>query len=273
MSPTREKEYIVTARSQAPSGNQQQNELSRVNSDVGSLSGIRASPGAGLSPRDAWFSRSRSMSWEAREDYFRRDPRSAPSWSSRSPNGRDGPAPMNSGSTPPWMGAPYMPSPRPRHTNDGGHYDTPLPPWETSPRDWTHHQPPHHQQTYSPHLPYPAWLANSKGGDVQRQGQNHGGFGVDQQHPGMHYNIRTAPPLPHVMSKMMGSPMQTSSGVDPSSMIKGQSREMNDGDGIGLNKNGPVKLLALPEDRISLSETLCIVREVSKIPVFECYMK
>ena len=268
MSPTREKEYIVTARSQANGGN----ELTRVNSDVGSLSGIRNSPGVGLSPRDAWFSsRTRSMSWEAREDYFRRDPRSAPSWSSRSPNGRDGPAPMSSGSTPHWMSAPYMPSPRPRHANEGGHYDTPLPPWETSPRDWNHHQPPHHQQAYSPHLPYPAWLNNGKAGEVQhrdqagdkfpRQGQNHGGYGIDQQHPPMHYNIRNAPPLPHVMSNMMGSPMQTSSGVDPSSMIKGQPREMNESDGIGLNKNGPVKLLALPEDRISLSETLCLVRE------------
>ena len=272
-SPKRE-EYIVTARSQAPTGSQQQQEISRVNSDVGSLAGIRTSPGAGLSPRDAWFSRARSMSWEAREDYYRRDPRSAPSWSSRSPNGRDGPAPMNSGSAPHWMGAPYMPSPRSRHANEGGHYDTSLPPWESSPREWGHHQPPHHQQPYSPHLPYPAWLANGKGGDVRqrdqtsgdkfvRQGQDHGGFGIDQQHPGMHFNNRNAPPLPHVMSNMMGTPMQTSSGLESSSMMKGQSREMNEGDGMGLSKNEPVKLLALPEDRISLSETLCIVREVS----------
>jgi len=266
-SPKRDKEYIVTARSQA-SGNPQQHllEIARANSDVGSLSGVRTSPGAGLSPRDAWFtSRSRSMSWEAREDYFRRDPRSTPSWSNRSPNGRDGPAPMSSGSGPHWMGAPYMPSPRSRHVTEAGHYDAPLQPWEASPREWGHHPHLHHQQPYSPHVPYPAWLAGSKGGDVRspnsdnkfaRPGQDHGGFGIDQQHPGMHFADR--PPQPHGMSPMIGSPMQTSSGVEPSAMIKGPDTSESE---RGLNKNGPVKLLALPEDRISLSETLCIVRE------------
>ena len=278
------REYIVTARSQASTGNQQQLEIARANSDVGSLSGIRTSPGAALSPRDAWFNRSNSMSWEAREDYYRRDPRLTPSWSSRSPNGRDGPAPMASGSGPHWMGAPYMPSPRSRHANEGSHYDPPLPPpWEMSPRDWGQHQPPHHQQPYSAHLPYPSWLAgsNGKGGDLRqrdqnsenkflRQGQDHGGFGIDQQHPGIHFTNRSAPPLPHVMSNLMGSPMQASSGAEPLSMMNGQSRERSEGDGMGLNKNETVKLLALPEDRISLSETLCIVREVSTIIVLLC---
>ncbi len=267
-SPKRDKEYIVTARSQTSSNPQQQQllEIARANSDVGSLSGIRTSPGAsGLSPRDVWFNRTRSMSWEAREDYYRRDPRSAASWSSRSPSGRDGPAPMSSTSGPHWMGAPYMPSPRSRH--EGGHYDAPLQPWEASPREWGHHPHLHHQQPYSPHLPYPAWLGGSKGGDVRqrddskfpRPGQDHGGYGIDQQHPGMHFSDR--PPQPRGMNPMIGSPMQTSSGVEPTAMMKGQSAEEN----RGLTKNGPVKLLALPEDRISLSETLCIVREVRDI--------
>jgi len=295
-SPTREKEYIVTARSQPSSSNQQQQQqpqqqqqqrhqhqiqmlgIARGNSDVGSLGGAQSSPPsrAGLSPTDGWYnSRSRSMSWEAREDYYRRDPRSAPSWSSRSPNGRDGPAPMSSGSGPHWMGAPYMPSPRSRHANEGNHYDVPLQSWEASPREWGHHHHPHHhQQQYAPHMPYLAWPAgnNGKGGEYQqrdqsgekkfpRQGQDHGGFGNEQQHPGMHFTDRSAPPQPHGMIPMMGPPMPTSSGVDPSSMIKGQSRDMMESNGRGLNKNGPVKLLALPEDRISLSETLCIVRE------------
>jgi len=285
-SPKREKEYIVTARSQASSSNQQQQQqqqqheqqnaldISRVNSDVGSLSGTRSSPpGAGLSPTDGWYnSRSRSMSWEAREDYYRRDPRSL-SWSS--PNGRDGPAPMSSGSGPHWMGAPYMPSPRSRHANEGGHYEVPVQSWEASPREWGHnHNPHHHQQHYAPHMPYLAWSAGSdgKGGDLQqrdqngenkfiRQGQGHGGFGSEQQHPGMHFMDRGVPPQSLGMGPMMGIPMPTSSGVEPSSMMKGQSRDMTESDGRGLNKNGPVKLLALPEDRISLSETLCIVRE------------
>lgn len=285
-SPKREKEYIVTARSQASSSNQQQQQqheqqqmldISRVNSDVGSLGGTRSSPpGAGLSPTDGWYnSRSRSMSWEAREDYYRRDPRSL-SWSS--PNGRDGPAPMSNGSGPHWMGAPYMPSPRSRHANEGSHYEVPLQSWEASPREWGHHHNPHHhqqqQQHYPPHMPYLAWSAgsNGKGGDLQQrdqnsenkfpqQGQDHVGFGSEQQHPGMHFTDRGAPPQPLGIGPMMGIPMPTSSGVEPSSMMKGQSRDMTESDGRGLNKNGPVKLLALPEDRISLSETLCIVRE------------
>lgn len=281
-SPKRDKEYIVTARSQTSSSNQQQQhhqhhqvmDIQRGNSDLGSLGGA-------LSPRDGWFSRSRSMSWEAREDYYRRDPRSAPSWSSRSPNGRDGPAPMSSGSGPHWMGAPYMPSPRSRHANEGGHYEVPLQPWEASPREWNHHHQPHHHQQYSSHLPYLGWTpgSNGKGGDHQqrenndnkfaRQGQDHGRFGIEQQHPGMHFTDRNAPPQPHGIGPMMGSPMPTSSGVEPSSLVKGQSREMIESDGRGGNKNGPVKLLALPEDRISLSETLCIVREVSvKLTIF-----
>jgi hypothetical protein len=45
-----------------------------------------------------------------------------------------------------------------------------------------------------------------------------------------------------------------------SSMIRSQpSAEMTSG--YGVEKSGPIKLLALPDDRISLSETLCIVRE------------
>jgi len=63
----------------------------------------------------------------------------------------------------------------------------------------------------------------------------------------------------------MASPMPTSSGVEPASMMKGQSRDLLESERRRSNKSGPIKLLALPEDRISLSETLCIVREVSKM--------
>jgi hypothetical protein len=51
---------------------------------------------------------------------------------------------------------------------------------------------------------------------------------------------------------------------------------MNSGGGASNNhhhhhKVGPVKLLALPEDRISLSETLCLVREASCFVVLNCH--
>ena len=213
---------------------------------------------ARLSPAGGWYS-NRAMSWEAREDYFRQDPRSATSWSSRSPNGRDGPA--NSGSVSHWMDAPYMPSPR-----TGSHYDVPAQSWEASAREWgQHHHPPHH--------PYLTWSSGSNS-DMQQQrdeneknfnrdGREHMGFDGEQRHP-MHFTLRSAPPQPHGMDIMMGSPMPTSSGIgETSSMIKAHSLEMMDGNGRGLDKNRPIKILALPEDRISLSETLCIVREVS----------
>ena len=80
----------------------------------------------------------------------------------------------------------------------------------------------------------------------------------------MHFRERGAPPQPHGMGPVLGAPIPTSSGIDTSSMTKGQPRDMIHNDGRRSNKNGPVKLLALPEDRISLSETLCIVREVSQ---------
>lgn len=273
-SPKRDKEYIVTARSEpSPSSDQQQQQMHREqaqprmldmhgdSSGMSPLGGVRASPpSAGLSPSVAWYdSRCRSMSWEAREDNYRRDPRSAPSWS-RSPNGRDGPAQVNSGQH--WMEAPYMPSPRGRY-GEGNHYDMPLQmqSWEASPRDWGHH---HHQ---SPHLSYSAWSGANKGRDetedqkkFNRQGRELGGYDGEQQPPHMFHG---APQQPHGMGPIMGIPMPRSGiGMDPSAIMKTQSRDMMDNiDGRDMNKQKSIKLLALPEDRISLSETLCIVRE------------
>eukprot|EP00536_Pseudo-nitzschia_multiseries_P002303 jgi/Psemu1/322497/estExt_fgenesh1_pg.C_300052 len=259
---------------------QQMMEIPGANTGISSLAGIPSSASdVGLSPSGGWFNRSRSMSWEAREDYYRRDPRSTPSWAPRSPNGRDGPAPVNSGSGPHWMEAPYMPSPRGRHTRDGSHFDMPMQSWEASPRVWEPHHHPHH---HSPHHPYLGWPGAGAGNGREeieddkkygRQGHDHGGYDNIHKQSHLHFSIRGAPhmpPQPHVMGSMMGPPpMQTSSsGMDPSSMVKGQSRDRMDNEGRGMDKNGPIKLLALPEDRISLSETLCIVRELPNSPVF-----
>jgi len=288
-SPKRDKEYIMTPRSQAsPSNDQQQHQqpqherqqqhqmidIPGGNIGISSVCGIPSSTSdIGLSPSADWYdNRSRSMSWEAREDYFRRDPRSAPSWSTRSPNGRDGPAPVNSGGGPHWMEAPYMPSPRGRHARDGSHFDMPMQSWEASPRDWGHH--PHHHHNLQPSHSYLAWSGRMNGNGREenedekkfnRQGHEHARFDNELKQSHMHFPVRGVPPMlpqPYGMGSMMGPPMQAGSGgMDPSCMIKGQSRDMMDNDGRELDKNLPIKLLALPEDRISLSETLCIVRE------------
>lgn len=167
-----------------------------------------------------------------------------------------------------------MPSPRSRQANEGSHFDAPLQSWEASPRDWGRHtHPPHHH--YPPHMPYLAWSGgnNFKGvdhqyvdqnGDKKYQRQDHEVYGREQLHPVMHFSDRIGPPQPHGMGHMMGPPIPTSSGVEPSLMMKGESRDMMESDRRGSDKNRPVKLLALPEDRISLSETLCIVREMLK---------
>ena len=278
----REKEYTVTARSHISNDDPKQQQQPPLpprphnqqpvidnNSVRGTESaGVRESPpgDAQFSPSDSWFN-SRSMSWEAREDYFRRDPRSTDSWSSRSPSGRDGPASTGNGSH--WMEAPYMPSPRPRHQGERNPYDTPLPSWDAYPERWG--------QNHSPHIPYLAWsTGNSSNDGFMQQQQQHQrnesilpeGFNDDHRSP-MNFAMQNMPPFHqhHGLDVVMGSPpMPTTSsayaGKEPSRSTA-RVRPHDTGGRKIMNKNGPIKLLALPEDRISLSETLCIVREVS----------
>jgi hypothetical protein len=58
-----------------------------------------------------------------------------------------------------------------------------------------------------------------------------------------------------------GPPSARGMDTPPQTTSRGMMPEEN----LGFDKanSGPVRLLALPEDRISLSETLCLVREVS----------
>ena len=283
-SPTKEKEYIVTARShisnndqkQLPPPLQQQQQHQMLDSREES-SGITTTGSFGVSPSGGWFN-NRAMSWEAREDYLRRDPRSAAlagSWSSRSPSGRDGPA--NNGVAPHWTEAPYMPSPRSRYPSEGNHYDAPLQSWDAPLREqWGDHQ------HASPQIPYLAWSAGNNGDGIMQQQRNENdkfpreGFDNELRSP-MNFSMRNMPPRHHGMEVIIGSPpMPTTSSsagiggvITPSTMAK--QRSQDGGGRRGLDKNGLVKLLALPEDRISLSETLCIVRE--NVEVFQATME
>jgi len=112
-----------------------------------------------------------------------------------------------------------------------------------------------------------AWSGANKGRDetedqkkFNQQGHELGGYDGEQQPPHMFHG---APQQPHGMGPVMGVPMPRSgNGVGPSAIMKTQSRDtMDNNDGRDMNKRRSIKLLALPEDRISLSETLCIVRE------------
>lgn len=265
------REYVVTARSH--SSDPSYDELNGLGPASG---GTVQSPSGG-----PWFNR--AMSWEARDEYYRRDPRSAPSWSSRSPTtARDGPMGSN---TPHWAEAPYMPSPRSRYTSDsasGNAFE--IPPHQTwgSPRDgvaggsWSHHSTGpdsfHHAQSSAgghswghPNSQNRDERDGKHGGTrggQEREGYNGGGaemgghhgsnfesIEMDGGHHGsLHFTIRGM--------DVMGAP---SSKGPPPDMMNSEGAD----DNLHQIRTGPVKLLALPEDRISLSETLCLVREVS----------
>ena len=78
------------------------------------------------------------------------------------------------------------------------------------------------------------------------------------------------PPLNHARNTKHGETfdnagysMSNNSRVDPPEQII-----VANGGYAETSKEGPLLLLALPQDRISLSETLCVVREVSCVPIF-----
>ena len=110
------RDYVVTARTGSSENlfdsRGANNTSSSSNNSTTTMMGPGLSPSTMQSPTNNGWYGSRAMSWEAREDYYRRDPRSAPSWSSRSPPGRDAPS---TGSASHWSEAPYMPSPRSRY--------------------------------------------------------------------------------------------------------------------------------------------------------------
>ena len=73
--------------------------------------------------------------------------------------------------------------------------------------------------------------------------------------------------------RFIGGPPATPRGMELSAPIPGTNRSdgVIVGGSMGLDKNGPVLFLALPEDRISLSKTLCLVRE--NVEVFTASLK
>lgn len=205
-----------------------------------------------------WFNR--AMSWETRDDYYNRKQGGGEvytgSWT-RSPPYREGTA-----AAPHWSEAPLMPSPRMRYpSGDGGRYEIPSQGHSWSPR-W------HHEE--------PRWGGIQNRDDVEALH-----FSPDMQEREPYDNFRRQgtfesrsdgePPMRFIN----GPPMPTNTAIDfsvPPLSHRVMPPKMNDTDfGTTIDKTssrsaekmGPIRLLALPDDRISLSETLCLVREVS----------
>jgi hypothetical protein len=259
------RDYVITSRATSAdplfgsnsSSNNCDNHNKPNNSSGGSTgssnnSVVMGSPMAqsptGSHNNNNWGYHGRAMSWEAREDYYRRDPRSAPSWSSRSPTGRDAPV---TGSH--WSEAPYMPSPRSRY--DAAYTD--IQSWESHRGSWG--AP--HRHDNSGYLPSHSWQPSSSNRDIhdkhtleEREGYDGPtveiGRGSAFDEGGMHFTICPPPSS----SNDFTNDFSPAGNISTPEMIPKKYGKVD-------SKNGPLKLLALQEDRISLSETLCIVRE------------
>jgi hypothetical protein len=187
----------------------------------------------------------RATSWEAREEYYHRAPsgKAYPgSWSRHSP-----PSYREGDAGPHWSDAPPMPSPHGHYSpSEGGHYDAP---WNQT-RGWQQPHPDDHP--WGPPPQYRdevdsrhGWVDSREGyhGEVRRQstfesGSETGSY-LQPDVRGMGAQRRSYPPSHGAPDVREESPPHMDS------------------------KSEPTRLLALPEDRISLSETLCVVREVS----------
>lgn len=219
-------------------------------------------------PPAGWFNR--GMFGETRDDYYHRKSGGGElysgSWTRSPPYREGGPLYREGGTAPHWSDAPFMPSPRVRYPpGDGGRYDIPSQGHSWSPR-W-------HQEE-------PRWGGPQIRDDVEAMH-----FSPEMQQREPYDNFRrpntfesrsdSEPPMRFIN----GPPMPTNAAMDfttPPLSHRIMTPKMNDANfgnnnDISCNRaaenNGPIRLLALPEDRISLSETLCLVREVS-VPSF-----
>ncbi|KAG7346166.1 hypothetical protein IV203_005234 [Nitzschia inconspicua] len=249
------RDYVITSRTGSADPlfggpNVGDNIEVRNNNSSGNNSVVMGSPMAQSPTGSAthWGYTSRAMSWEAREDYYRRDPRSAPSWASRSPTGRDAPS---AGSH--WTEPPYMPSPRSRY--DGGFTD--IQTWGSSHRGSWGAPNPHDNGGYPAASHWPPSSSSRDAHDKHPREEREGydgptvdiGPGSAFDDGGMHFTIR-----PSTSSHDFGTDLPPAGSMPAPEMMPKTFNAID-------SKDRPVNLLALPEDRISLSETLCIVRE------------
>ena len=225
-SPSR-REYIVTARPRPEEG------YAPTDRESGPPSNR---------PPSGWFNR--ALSWEAREEYYRRDSASdrySDPWSRTSPSYRESPG------GPRWNDSPrgsrgYSPAESSYEGSWGG------------PRGWGYQDRGWGGPQKRDEVDYPG----EREGFMRRQGTFESRSSTDSMgHPPMRY-VHSA---------------NTAHGMDapalPAASAAPRENAMVSTETPNKSSSGPVRLLALPDDRISLSETLCLVREVRHIEL--CY--
>ena len=232
------RDYVVTARTHSEEMNSPERSSTRL------------SPPR---PQPSWASR--AMSWEeAREEYYHRKAGggelypSSGSWT-RSPTYREDVVGTH------WADAPPMPSPRVRYSPmDSGRYDISPTGHSWSPR-W------HYQDEYWGRQPS---MDEQKGMRFGPDSQERGYESLRRQNT---FDSRSdgKPPVRFID----GPPMPTQAAMElsaPPLAHRAMPHKPQNGnfvnESVSNEKKGAIRLLALPEDRISLSETLCIVREV-----------
>jgi hypothetical protein len=245
------RDYVVTARSTSEENMQPPESIDR----------------SIASPQGGW--NNRAMSWEARDEYYHRKSGSGEIFSSgswaKSPSYRE------SGIAPHWADAPSMPSPRIRYSpGEGGRYDISGHSW--SPRWHSQSEPrwgglQHRDDAESMH--FSPSQEREQYGHLKRQGTFESRS--DNEPPMRFIN---GPPIPTpgateflpapLSHRVMSPPKSTETGFGSDLIYNNQNFD---------KKNGSIRVLALPEDRISLSETLCLVREVSVFSSVPLYQK
>lgn len=217
----RSREYVVTARS---------------TDDPYTSDRHGPSPPSSRSP--GWFNR--AMSWEAsRDDYYQRDPASrvyTGSWSSRSPPYREG------GPVPHWSSAPAMPSPRGRYPSE--------PTYEDSPPGhmWSRWHQPSEEYGWNGHQNRDEYETSMRMGSDPRERSS---FEREMYRQGTFESHEMEPPMRYVPGPPRSmEPVHSMMQARPQALMSDMERN-----------SSSIRLLALPEDRISLSETLCLVRE------------
>ena len=235
------KEFVVTARSHP-------DDLLPVE---------RNNSSSASRPPSGWFNR--TMSWEPRDEYYHRSPTGksyAGPWVRHSSSYREGDF------GPHWSDAPPMTSPRSRYSPSESASPYERPPWSHS-RGW--HPYPEDVWGVGPQNRDEAESKHSWGDSRDREGTD------EMRRQGTFESCSETDSYRQPPVRLVGGPLPPH-GIEMGSTPKAHRRvypqpmdhKTTADESAQMEKShGPIRLLSLPEDRISLSETLCVVREVS----------
>eukprot|EP00980_Cylindrotheca_fusiformis_P004767 scaffold1019_cov123-Cylindrotheca_fusiformis.AAC.7 len=217
-------------------------------------------PNARSAPRGrapGWFNR--TASWETRDDYYHRKPAGSElqsgSWTRSPPSYREPAAPVSH-----WSDAPLMLSPRMRPPVEGGmRYELPPQGHTWSPR-WHPEEPRWGGPQIRDDVEAMHFSPNMQEREPYDSFRRQGTFeSRSDAEPPMRY-INGPPSMP-TNPGMDYSAAPLSHRVMPPKMNEAELGNSIESRNHNAEKTGPIRMLALPDDRISLSETLCLVRE------------